>query len=60
MTTGKLLYCENQENYDASSDQMNNYEVYQADKKDITYTRDFYNYTDKSINLLKSTKPLDR
>lgn len=32
--------------------------MYQTDENDITYTRNFYNLENRSINLLKSQSPL--
>lgn len=53
LVTGKMLYSENQAK-DASSRNMEKYEVYRADVDDLTYTQNFYNLADSSINLLKS------
>ena len=37
---------------------MTKYEVYRANENDKTYTQNFYNFEDFSLNLLKSQKPL--
>ena len=58
LTSGKLLYSETQVE-DASEDQIEDYEVYQADEKDRTYTRNFYNFEDYSISLLRSEQVID-
>ena len=58
LTSGKLLYSETQA-HDASEDQIEDYEVYQADEKDRTYTRNFYNFEDYSISLLRSEQVID-
>ena len=39
---------------------MNAYEVFRADVNDITYTRNFYNLGNCSVNLLKSREPLNK
>ena len=39
---------------------MSAYEVFRADTQDITYTRNFYNLEDCSVNLLKSREPLSK
>jgi len=50
LLSGKLLYIEDQNNTDqmeneraGSKNNCKGYEVYRADEKDITYTRNFYN-----------------
>ena len=48
-----MLYSESQTK-DASSQHMEKYMVYRADQNDITYTQNFYNMEDCSMNLLKS------
>ena len=55
--TGKLLYKIKQSE-EASKEKCEHYEVYRADANDITYTRDFYNFKDFSLNLLRSSKPI--
>ena len=58
LSTGKYLYGE-QQTEELKGD-LDDFEVYRADKDDITYTRDFYNFEDHSLNLMKSKKPLDK
>lgn len=55
--TGKLLYQLQQEN-DASPENLADYELYQADPDDITYTRSFYNLKDRSLSLLRTVMPI--
>ena len=59
LLTGKLLYKEKQLG-DASVDELEQYEVFRADADDITYTRDFYNFQDRSITLLQSRTSLSK
>ena len=56
LLNGKKLYSEVQEE-DASRNYVRHYEVYKTDDNDITYTRDFYNLENCSLNLLKSKQP---
>ena len=58
LASGKLLYSETQLE-DASEDKIEDYEVYQADESDRTYTRNFYNFEDYSISLLRSEQVID-
>ena len=37
---------------------MRQYEVFKSDEQDITYTRNFYNFEDHSISMLKSIDPI--
>ena len=53
LTSGKLLYSETQLQ-DGSEANIEDYEVYKADIKDSTYTRNYYNFEDHSIILLRS------
>ena len=39
---------------------MSAYEVFRTDENDITYTRNFYNLQDCSVNLLMSRDPLSK
>ena len=55
--SGKLLYSEPQDK-DASEDNMSFYDVYRGDSEDITYTRNFYQLENYSVNLLISSLPL--
>ena len=55
--TGKLLYTLKPEG-EASVAELKDYMVYRANKKDITYTQNFYNHKDYSLNLLCSRKPV--
>lgn len=41
-----------------SIEDTNGYDVFRADPQDITYTQNFYNGSDSSINLWKGKKPL--
>ena len=55
IASGKLLYSEEQKDGDeANAANMSLYEVFRSDTNDITYTRNFYNLDDCSVNLLKS------
>jgi len=56
--TGKLLYTLPQEG-DASFQKLSSYEVYRGDVNDLTYTRNFYNFNNYSLNLLCSRLPVD-
>lgn len=56
MLSGKMLYNEHPTFDDRA---FQNYEVYQADENDITYTQNFYHEKDFSLNLLKSKKSLN-
>ena len=54
LLNGKLLYVESYEEKSRRKQHRSNvvnidYEVYRGDDEDITYTRDFYNYPDRSI-----------
>ena len=55
---GKLLYtiCQNKKDdrVQSSKDALLDYDVFRADCNDITYTRNFYQLKDRSVNLLKS------
>lgn len=53
LLTGKLMYNEKQTG-DTDKAALKNYEVYQSDANDLTYTQDFYNLPEYSISLLKS------
>ena len=39
---------------------MRQYEVFKSDEQDITYTRNFYNFEEHSLNLLKSIEPINQ
>ena len=52
--SGKLLY-EMVQKKDASMKEMENYEVFRGNARDIAYTRNFYNLEDCSLNLLRSS-----
>ena len=57
LMTGKLLYIEHQK-ADACDQKIADYEVYRADKNDITYTQGFYNQVHSSVQLLKTAEPV--
>ena len=58
--SGKLLYQIIQPDDSACSpDALAGYEVFKGDPQDITYTRNFYNLPDCSVNLLKSQEPFN-
>ena len=57
LMTGKLLYIEHQK-ADACDQKIAGYEVYRADKNDITYTQGFYNQAHSSVQLLKTAEPV--
>ena len=67
LLTGKQLYEENlneglgQDGKPKQGSKLSTktYEVYRGDEKDITYTRNSYNYRDRSIQLLYSVSPLN-
>ena len=48
LINGKNLYSEKCD----LGDNMDDYEVYRASEDDLTYTRDFYNNEEESVNLL--------
>ena len=59
--TGKLLYSIKQtEHTDASQEALEDYDVYRADEGDITYTRNFYQLENSSVNLLRCHNPVDQ
>ena len=50
MLSGKLLYVENQPNGSGGSRAaLRGYDIYRSDEDDITYTRNFYNFSNRSI-----------
>ena len=57
VTSGKLLYSETQLS-DGSEANIEDYEVYKADINDSTYTRNYYNFEDQSIILLRSEEAI--
>ena len=58
LLTGKLVYSETQMR-DGCEESLKKYEVYRADEQDITYTRNFYNFSNCSYSLLRSKTPCD-
>ena len=44
---------------DGNASQIEKYEVYRSEDKDVTYTQNFYNLPDKSLTLLKARKPVE-
>ena len=56
--SGKLLY-EIEQKKDASKISIQNYEVFRGNAQDVAYTRNFYNLDEYSINLLRSSQPID-
>ena len=56
LISGKMLYSEKPD--EMTKEMIQEYEVFRSDPDDITYTRNFYNSSHSSINLLKSVYPI--
>ena len=59
LLTGKLLYVEEQKQEEAGSkSNLRKYQVYRSDSNDVTYTRNYYNQKDRTIQLIYSPSPM--
>ena len=57
VVTGSLLYTNVlEDNKDASKENLNGYKVYRSDPDDNNYTRDYYRFEDRTVQLLINKK----